>query len=272
MRKRVVVLVPTVVLVGLMITTSAVPAQADDWKKDYAVAGTPELRIETNDAQIRVSSADTSTIQVHVTTENLQIAPNKVRITDRQEGNRVEVEVHLPSNMHFINIRPSNRRVLIEVTVPRQANLNLHTGDGRVRVDGVKGDLRVATGDGRIEGEGLDGALDASSGDGRVEVHGRFDRLRLHSGDGRIEAEALAGSKMAGGWSVTSGDGSVRLILPDNFAADLDAHTGDGHITMNVPVTISGSLNRSTVRGKMNGGGEYLEIRTGDGNITVGKM
>src|SRR5690349_202822 len=186
MRKQAVVMVPSLILVGLMVAMSAAAAQADEWKKDYAVSGTPDLRIETNDAQIRVSSADTSTIQVHVTTENVQIAPNKVRITERQEGNRVEVEVHLPSNMHFINIRPSSRRVLIEVTVPRQANLNLHTGDGRVRVDGVKGDLRVATGDGRIEGEGLDGALDASSGDGRIEVRGRFERLRLHSGDGRI--------------------------------------------------------------------------------------
>ena len=251
---------------------SAAVAQADDWKKDYTVSGTPDVHVETNDAQIRVSSAETSTVQVHVTTENLQIAPNKVRITEHQQSNRIELEVHLPTTVHFITIHPSSHRVMIELTVPREANLNLHTGDGRVHVDGVKGDLRVVTGDGRIEGEGLDGALDASSGDGRIEVRGRFDRLRLHSGDGRIQAEALAGSKMAGSWSVSSGDGSVHLLLPEGFAADLDAHTGDGHITLNFPVTVSGSLNRSTLRGKINGGGEYLEIRTGDGNITVDKM
>jgi DUF4097 and DUF4098 domain-containing protein YvlB len=259
------------ILAGLIIAAS-VAAKGDEWKKEYSVSGTPEVRVETNDAQIQVSSTDASTVQLRVTTNGIEIAPNKVRITERQNGNRVELEVHLPSNMHFITFHSTSRRVLIEATVPRQTNLNLHTGDGRVRVDRVKGELRIATGDGRIEGEDLDGALDANSGDGRIEVRGRFDRLHLHSGDGRIQAEALAGSKMAGSWSVSSGDGSVRLILPDGFAADLDAHTGDGHITFNIPVTVSGSLSRSTLRGKMNGGGEYLEIRTGDGNITVDKM
>ena len=256
----------------VFIATSVVAARADEWKKDYPVSGTPEVRIETNDAQIRVSSADTSAVQIRVTTENIPIAPNKVRIIEHQDGNRIDVEVHLQNTVHFINIRPTSQRVVVDVTVPRQAKLNLHTGDGRVRLDDVKGDVRVSTGDGRIEGDGLDGALDASSGDGRIEVRGRFDRLRLHTSDGRIQAEVLAGSKMAGGWSVSSGDGSVRLALPDGFAADLDAHTGDGHITLNFPVTMSGSLSRSTLRGKMNGGGEYLEVRTGDGNITVDKM
>jgi DUF4097 and DUF4098 domain-containing protein YvlB len=259
-RKRVSVLVANLVFTSLLMTMSAGVAQADDWKKDYTVSGTPDVHVETNDAQIRVSSAETSSVQVHVTTENLQIAPNKVRITEHQEGNRIELEVHLPTTVHFITIHPSSHRVMIPAVAGVQ---------GEIR---VKGDLRVATGDGRIEGEGLDGVLDASSGDGRIEVRGRFDRLRLHSGDGRIQAEALAGSKMAGSWSVSSGDGSVHLLLPEGFAADLDAHTGDGHITLNFPVTVSGSLSRSTLRGKMNGGGESLEIRTGDGNITVDKM
>lgn len=263
----------TILILAAVLTLAMVTAAyADDWSKKYEVTGTPELRVETNDAEIRVNSADASAIEVHVTTEGLQIASDKVRITERQMGNRVEVEVHRPSETHFFTIHPRSRYIRIDVTVPRQANLNLHTSDGNVSIDGVKGEMRVDTSDGHIEGDRLDGAFDAHSSDGHIRVRGRFDALQLRSGDGRIEAEALQGSKMSSGWSVRSGDGSVRLSVPDGFAADLDAHTGDGHITLNFPVTMSGSFDRSTVRGKINGGGQFLELRTGDGNITVDKL
>jgi len=35
---------------------------------------------------------------------------------------------------------------------------------------------------------------------------------------------------------------------------------------------VNGSMERSRVRGKLNGGGELLEITTGDGAIHVGKL
>ncbi|HUJ20287.1 MAG TPA: hypothetical protein VLX58_02140, partial [Bryobacteraceae bacterium] len=57
--------------------------------------------------------------------------------------------------------------------------------------------------------------------------------------------------------------------LPQNFAADLDAHTGDGKITVDFPLTTSGSISTSELRGKINGGGQTLAIHTGDGPIRV---
>ena len=77
---------------------------------------------------------------------------------------------------------------------------------------------------------------------------------------------------MARGWLLHTSDGRVEVKLPDDFAAELSAHTGDGRITLDFPVTINGSMERSRVRGKLNGGGELLEITTGDGSIHVGKL
>ena len=74
------------------------------------------------------------------------------------------------------------------------------------------------------------------------------------------------------GWLIHSGDGRVTVNLPDNFSAELYAHTGDGHITTDFPVTVNGTIERGHMRGKLNGGGELLEISTGDGSIHVGKL
>ena len=42
-------------------------------------------------------------------------------------------------------------------------------------------------------------------------------------------------------------------------------NTGDGQVSVDLPVTVSGPVKRSHVRGTLNGGGGSLTVRTGDG-------
>jgi Putative adhesin len=95
--------------------------------------------------------------------------------------------------------------------------------------------------------------------------------LTLHSGDGNIDAEAEAGSKNTTGWNLHTGDGNIALRLPSDFAADLDAETGDGRVNIDLPLMTNESAKERIVRGKINGGGSPLELRTGDGNIDLEK-
>jgi hypothetical protein len=268
---------------------AALPARAGQWEKVYKVAGRADLRVQTNDAAIEVAAADISEVRARVVTAGWDISSSDVRISrDFQSGNRVELEVSVP-RMHW-SWGGTNRWVRIEVTVPRQCNLDLHTGDGHIKVNGVDGELRVESGDGHIEatdlrgqirlhtGDGhieaanLDGSLDASTRDGRLHVRGRFDALRLETGDGSVSAEVLPGSKVSNDWSIRTGDGSIVVRLPDGLSAEVDAHTGDGHISSQLPITVSGIIGRSDLRGKLGGGGAKLMIRTGDGSIRLERM
>jgi hypothetical protein len=52
----------------------------------------------------------------------------------------------------------------------------------------------------------------------------------------------------------------------------LEVRTGDGHIHLGVPVTVTGAQTDNEVRGKLNGGGPLLSIRTGDGSISVSSL
>jgi hypothetical protein len=61
------------------------------------------------------------------------------------------------------------------------------------------------------------------------------------------------------------------LQVPDSFSADLDLRTGDGHIDLDLPVTVEGRLGSNNIRGKLNGGGKPLTIHTGDGSIRLQK-
>lgn len=258
------------VLAPVLVGMTAL-AQADEWKKTFSTQGRPEIRVNTNDASIEVRATDRKDTEIRVVTKNTDIGQSKVRVTDTQSGDTITVEVHRPSHMG-VHINWGDMSVRVEVDVPREANLDLHSNDGHIRVDDVKGDLRLDTSDGHIEANRVDGKLHARTSDGHMTVGGRFDDLDLRTSDGHIEATINTGSVMSNPWNIQTGDGRVDLRLPETMNLDVDLHTGDGRVTLDIPLTVSGEMGRSNVRGKLNSGGFELKVHTSDGGIHLGKI
>jgi DUF4097 and DUF4098 domain-containing protein YvlB len=244
-------------------------AAADDWSKRFQISGRADLRVNANDGAVTIRAWDRKEIEARVTTVNWRI-PSDVEVIDRQSGDRVELEVRMPR--HDFGFNFSRRSVQVELRVPRDLRSDIRTGDGSILVQDLRGETRLSTGDGRIEASALDGTLDAQTGDGRIRVNGRFDLLRLHTGDGSIEAEVDKGSRMTSEWNIRTGDGHVTLRLPDTLSAELDVHTGDGRIQSDLPVTVSGYRNEHELRGKLNAGGPPLIVRTEDGSVRLERM
>ena len=241
---------------------------ADEWNKTFSVSGKADLRINVSDGGVTVHAWDRNEIDARVTTQGWKISPSEVRVTEHQAGDRVEIDVRTPRT----HISFGHRSVHVELRVPRELRAEIHSGDGGISAQGMKGEIHLSTGDGGIEADSVDGTFEAKTGDGHIRATGRWDRLDLDTGDGSVEADIRTGSKMAARWRVHTGDGHVTLRLPENFPADLDAHTGDGKITVDFPVTVSGALGGSEVRGRLSGGGETLLIRTGDGSIHLQRL
>jgi DUF4097 and DUF4098 domain-containing protein YvlB len=273
--------------------TAASATQAPDkdhqWSHTYQINGRADLRVLTNDGDVIVTGTDQHQIDARVITGGWKIGPNDVQIIESQSGNSVSIEVKAP-HWGITIFGGGHKSLRVEVSVPRELDLDVRTSDGNVTAQGVsgkiqfdtadgnvtagniKGDIRIHTSDGHIEGHNFDGSLDANTGDGNLRIDGRFDALALKTGDGNIEAQVGSGSKVANGWNLHSGDGHITLRLPADLNATLDAHTGDGSITLDIPIQVSGSLSHSSVRGKMNAGGATLAVSSGDGSIHIEKL
>ena len=257
-------LLPCLVATAMMASVG----WADEWTKSFPVSAKADLRVNVSDGGITIRAWDRNEISARVTTKGWQIAPSEVRVTEHQGGDHVEIEVRTPRESFSFG----SHSVHVDLMVPHQLRAELHTGDGGINAQELKGEIYLTTGDGGIEADGMDGTLDAKTGDGHIRASGRWDQLDLRTDDGSVEATARAGSKMTASWRITTGDGHVTLRLPDNFAADLDAHTGDGKVTVDFPVTVMGSVSGSEIRGKLNGGGQTLQVRTGDGSIHLQRL
>ena len=255
----------------LAFTAFTAFAHADDWSKTYDLTGKPELRVEAHDANVRIESWDQPKIEAHVTTHGWHIGSGGLEIVEHQQENTVDIELRQPHHTHF-SIGIETRRTELVIRMPRSAKVNLHSGDGDVSAKGLEGELDFSTGDGKLELEDVDGSLRAHTSDGSVRVSGRFDVLELRTSDGRVEVEARPGSQLREAWDVRSSDGSVKLRIPGDLAANVELHTSDGSITTNIPIAVEGSVGSHDIHGKMNGGGNRLTVHTSDGSVTLDKF
>ena len=255
-----------VVLVAL-----AAFAHADDWSKTYDLTGKPELAVEVHDAHVRIEAGQQNKIEAHVTTRGWPIGTGDLEIVDEQRGNAVHLSVKEPHRTGF-SIGLDARRIELEIRMPRTGKVEVHSSDGNVMAKGLEGDFDFTTSDGKIELEDIDGNLRAHSSDGSMRVSGRFDGLELRTSDGHIELEARPGSQLRQAWEVRSSDGSVRLKIPGDLAADVELHTSDGSITTSIPIVVEGSVSHHNLRGKINGGGNRLTVYTVDGSVTLDKF
>jgi Putative adhesin len=269
-----------VLLTALTAACLAAQAHAAEYTKAFPLSGRPTVRVNSNDGGVTVRTSDTNQVEFRVIYKSLTLDRN-LHIEATQQGDQLQLNVHEDWQPVSLGLR----RLHIEVSMPKDGdlrietgdgsievanlsgNVDLHSGDGELKVRALKGVLRMNTSDGAINGDDLDGKLDAHSGDGRIRLEGRFDELKVKTGDGSVTATVKAGSKIESGWNLQSGDGGIELTLPKDLQADVSASSGDGHVTSDIPLAVQGDFSKSKVNGKLNGGGAPLTIHTGDGSI-----
>ncbi|MGB8509233.1 MAG: DUF4097 family beta strand repeat-containing protein [Pyrinomonadaceae bacterium] len=162
------------------------------------------------------------------------------RIVSFNSGASVELDVFVPRDA-ALSVSSGDGRLSVEGVA---GQIDLHTGDGPVDVTGGRGRLRVETGDGRIRIENFDGEADARTGDGRISLDGRFRQL-----------------------TAQTGEGTISLALPSdlNITIETNAET-----VINDGVAVAEDTEQKRVRRwRVGGGGQLFKLHTGDGQIIL---
>jgi hypothetical protein len=290
MHARIALALAALSLAGCTVNLDAQRATVKE-ERTFTVSGAPDLVIETFDGAVEVRSWDKPQVLVVLEKQaESQDAARAIAVKLEQDGNRVSIVAPKPEGFQGVGINMVSRSVSVTVTMPRKGTVTAHSGDGAITLEGLDGRIEVKSGDGGITGRELSGELvgrtgdgavsldkiagnvELNTGDGGVNVTGQLGKLSARTGDGAISVHALPGSRMDADWDLTSGDGAVSIALPDGFAADVDAHTGDGGITVDgLALPAPTGENHDTLRGSLGSGGKQLRVRTGDGGIRLRK-
>jgi DUF4097 and DUF4098 domain-containing protein YvlB len=256
-----------------------------------AASGTPRVRIENFDGPITIHGWDKPEvsytaikrafddnemkgIRVHTRGQNSQ---RTVRDDGGQTTSSASSEISIRAEFDKAYARRVVERagrvvsfnsaasVELDVYVPRNAMLVVSSGDGRLRVEGVSGDIELKTNDGGIDVTGGRGRLRANTGDGRIRVEDFDGEAEAVTGDGRISLEGRFNRL-----SAHTGDGTISLALAEGVNATLETHAAsvvnDGLAVAMNPEDAEKTVRRWRIGG---GGAALFTLHTGGGQIIL---
>lgn len=148
-----------------------------------------------------------------------------------------------------------------------KGNIVAHTSGGSINVGQVSGDVDVETSGGSIDVDGASGNLRAHTSGGGVSLRGLHGRVDAGTSGGSVDAEIL--EQITEPCELSSSGGGIMVYLAKNIKADIDAYTSGGEVISDLPITVQGSVGEGKLRGKLNGGGPLLTLRTSAGDIRL---
>lgn len=227
-------------------------------------------------------------------------------VTFRNEGNTVAVEMAHNKHSAFQIHGSINLDFRFVIGVPEKFNVDLKTSGGGIAVASLHGDVKTETSGGGfkftnvrgpIHGHTSGGGIQVKDCEGHISIETSGGSIHIvdHKGDisahtsgggikierveGEVDAETSGGSiaaslqpPVAHDWRLSTSGGGITVRLPETAKLDVDAETSAGRVHSELPVTLTGKEERSRLKGKLNGGGASLVLRTSAGSIYLRKL
>ena len=277
-----------------------------DFHYSYPLKSSGRLLVETFNGSVEVSGWDQETVDISGSKyAATQEAADALKVAIDNSPDSVSIRVTRPSD------RRGNMGARFVIKIPRAAYVDrIFTSNGSIRTLDGSGPARLHTSNGAIRVQALRGSLDAQTSNGSVELIDVGGDAKVHTSNGHIRTEGLRGALEASTSNssinarleqVPAGrpvrlettNGSVELSLPANFANDIRVSTSNSGITLHMPyqvnahvmarttnssissdfeVRMQGEFSKNRLEGVIGNGGPLIDLSTSNGSIRLLKM
>src|SRR5260370_41337662 len=83
-----------------LLLGSAVAVRAEETTKSFAVSGRANVRVETNDGSVRVTTGDAKQVEFRVEYQGYELGKN-LRVDAHQDGDKVELTARVTAHWGF---------------------------------------------------------------------------------------------------------------------------------------------------------------------------
>lgn len=235
---------------------------ADTLSQTYSVDPGETLYVKTDAGSINVQthSSDSVEIEVEISGRDAE----DFDVTFEQSSNGINVYGEREEDRGWGNF---SVKVKFFIYVPEEFNMDLNTAGGSIKIEDLTGNIEAQTSGGSI-----------SLGDivGDVDVHTSGGSIRVDSVYGEIDADTSGGSisvefkkQITENAKLSTSGGSITAILPDDIELDISASTSGGRVSSEFDV--DGRVKKQSIKGRINGGGPDLTLRTSGGSVRIKK-
>ncbi len=178
---------------------------------------------------------ETTLEQVDAETLDITSSNGKVEVTT----GTLDGELHISNTFGDITVR--------ETTA---ASYTLETSNGELSLEDCRGEINLTNSFGDILVSRAEAAiLNITTTNGKIAFSGSLDPTAAHS--------------------LENSFGDIQLAIPADSVLDIEFETQFGEIDSEMPITVSGELSPTSLRGTLNGGGALLKATTSNGDISL---
>jgi DUF4097 and DUF4098 domain-containing protein YvlB len=236
----------TTVVTLILLTLLSSAAMAETKKEyRYTVGANANVSVDTQYGSISVQPGSSDQVVVTATLKS-----DNVEVDQQQNGNRIEIDSHL--------LRGANQQagqVDYELQVPPDATINLHSSNGPLSVERLKGDITLEGSDamvnvsnvenGHVYVQTMRGSITLTNvRNGHVEIASISGDLNLKSvtgpmiqactGSGKIFYDGDFGS--SGNYRFTTHSGDIEALVSADVSADFRVHSVTGRVHHDFPL------------------------------------
>jgi DUF4097 and DUF4098 domain-containing protein YvlB len=267
-------------------------------EQKYSAEAGGKLQVNSEIGSISIVGTDRNEVAIIVYARGNEEELDKFSVKMDQNGNTINIDGRY-SRSHFRWFNNEWIEVAFEIEVPRKFNLDLQTSGGNIEVENLEGDIEGETSGGNLTCEDVSGTVRMETSGGNVDIRRVSGDFNLETSGGNMFAQEVTGPlhmETSGGnidvrecdgklYASTSG-GNIRASLKSNQGIDLS--TSGGNIAIRIPSTItadvhaeasggdvsceleySGKIKEGSMKGKINGGGNIIQLETSGGDITI---
>jgi hypothetical protein len=145
-----------------------------------------------------------------------------------------------------------------------EGKIDLKTSGGSISLDNLKGTISAITSGGSIKANELRGESIIKTSSGSVIVREIYGSMDASTSSGSIDAEILEFGKSLN-LRVSSGSMTVKMPMDKGITLDCSAQ----RINTDSMKNFDGTIEKKSIRGKLNGGGIPVNLKVGSGSLTM---
>jgi hypothetical protein len=169
------------------------------------------------------------------------------------------------------NGRENYTTVLFTVRVPKGLRVSANSVNGSVSVRDVGVEVKARTVNGGVEVRNASGRVKANTVNGKVDVNTAAGPVSATTVNGDVDAR-MSSLQGADDMEFKTINGSVTIIVPARFDADLRFDTVHGSINSDFPITLTGRFGPRHARGRIGSGGREVTASAVNGSIELRKQ
>ena len=225
----------------------------DDWTRRYTLTNGGSVEIVNVNGPIVVEAAPGPEVEIRATRiargrsdEEARELLTKVEFKESVAPGRVAVQTVTGSGM-AVRGRPVS--VEYRLRVPSGLHVSVKTEHGGIGLHDIDGTVVASTTNGGIRGTNVSGAVSAHIVNGGIVMD-------VRRAAGPIELESV--------------NGSIRLDIPADLNADLEARAVNGDISTDDNLKVDASeRSRTSLKGELNRGGTRVSVKTVNGGVRL---